>query len=458
MKSSSRLFSPCFYPGQSAWATVTDQHSPDALELIASARRLTDLDRHEEATQLLDEAGTLLSRASEESRSETRIRAMRELSLLLERTNRTSALRSVLDQAQASGIDLELIGLPAAAIALLDGRPERAKQLLLHDNPDNYPVRWFRLMVRIADAIGDHDGAFDAALAMKQRVRGYDSWRKRAAAHLQWVRLLATGITPDWARQLPVLEDKPGSPAFLVGFPRSGTTLLDTFLMGHADIAVIEERGMMAAAQRAVGDIAALAERTPLELGQARRAYLEELHQYADPSFAGVVLDKLPLNMIAAPLIHCLFPDARLIFAQRHPCDVVLSCFMQGFALNDSMACFLDLVDAAAYYDAAMTVWTKSREMLRLQTHSVIYEQLVNDPNAAIRPAVEFLGLGWRPRLLRHVETARARGAISTPSYNQVTQPLSERASGRWRRYEKQLTPVLPVLLPWAERLGYPAD
>jgi len=79
----------------------------------------------------------------------------------------------------------------------------------------------------------------------------------------------------------------------------------------------------------------------------------------------------------------------------------------------------------------------------------------VVDPEAALRPLIDFLGLEWRPELLDHRSTAKARGAIITPSYDQVVQPLSKAPSGRWRRYEKQLGPVLPVLLPWAERLGY---
>jgi hypothetical protein len=291
---------------------------------------------------------------------------------------------------------------------------------------------------------------------MKQRVKGYDSWRERAARHLEWVRHLAATIKPDWASRLPVLEDtRCKSPAFLVGFPRSGTTLLDTFLMGHPGISVVEEKAMISLAQAALGDITTLPERTHAELDGARTAYFAEIDRHVEAAFAGQTLDKLPLNMLAAPLIRCLFPDARVIFAQRHPCDVVLSCFMQGFALNDSMACFLDLADAAAYYDAAMAVWTRSCEILPLKVHTVVYEQLVADPEAALRPAIEFLGLEWRPELLEHERTARSRGAISTPSYNQVTQPLSRVPSGRWRRYEKQLAPVLPVLLPWAERLGY---
>jgi hypothetical protein len=231
--------------------------------------------------------------------------------------------------------------------------------------------------------------------------------------------------------------------------------LLDTFLMGHPDTEVLEERHMLGAAETVLGNVARLPERTADELEQARRAYFAELDRHVDREFPGLVVDKLPLNMLGLPVIRSLFPDARIIFAQRHPCDCVLSGFMQSFTLNDAMACFLTIEGAAGLYDAAMRMFTASRETLPVSVHTLVYEELVTDPEAVLQPLIEFLGLEWRPELLDHRSTARARGAIITPSYDQVVQPLTKAPSGRWRRYEKQLGPVLPILLPWAERLGY---
>ena len=102
-----------------------------------------------------------------------------------------------------------------------------------------------------------------------------------------------------------------------------------------------------------------------------------------------------------------------------------------------------------------MGVWEAARETLDLNVHTIAYEDLIADPETALRPVVAALGLPWDNRLLDHSSTAKGRGTLLNTSYNQVTEPLSAAASGRWRRYEKQLEPVLPVLLPWAERLGY---
>jgi hypothetical protein len=119
------------------------------------------------------------------------------------------------------------------------------------------------------------------------------------------------------------------------------------------------------------------------------------------------------------------------------------------------MACFLDIHNAAQLYDISMRLFSTSRDLLPLKFHTLVYEELVRDPEAALRPAIEFLSLDWRAELLDHQSTAKSRGTINTPSYAQVVMPLSKLPAGRWRRYQEQLKPVLPTLLPWAERFGY---
>ena len=388
--------------------------------------------------------------------STAEMQSLRELALLLERTNRMDALRVLLDDAEGLGIVRERLGYPAAAIALRDGDGTEARRLLELESSETDPVRWHRLMAKILDSLGETQGAFDAAVAMNRAVQDFDTWVRKGAEYRRRIRGLAETVTPKWAARLRPLEPGPrSSPAFLVGFPRSGTTLLDTFLMGHPDTEVLEEFHMLGAAETILGNVAHLPDRSVDQLEQARRAYFAELDRHTSRDFSGLIVDKLPLNMLGLPVIFTLFPDARIIFAQRHPCDAVLSGFMQSFTLNDAMACFLTIEDSADLYDTAMSLFSASRDALPAAVHTLAYEELVADPEAALRPLIDFLGLDWRPELLDHRSTAKARGAIITPSYDQVVQPLSKAPSGRWRRYERQLEPVLPVLLPWAERLGY---
>jgi hypothetical protein len=80
---------------------------------------------------------------------------------------------------------------------------------------------------------------------------------------------------------------------------------------------------------------------------------------------------------------------------------------------------------------------------------------MIEDPEAALRPLAAFLGLDWDPRLLDHIGSAKARSHIGTPSYAQVAEPLYTRARGRWENYRDEMVPVLPILAPWAKRMGY---
>ncbi len=438
------------------------------------SRLLADLGRHRESMAELDKASRqavgesasadapliriALGERNDTSApvSEAEHRALRELALLLERTNRMDALRALLDDAEAAGILREELAYAAAATALRDGNPDEAQRLLAFEPGDRDVVRQHRLMARILDARGDFAGAFAATEAMNRSVDDFEGWRARGAEYRRRLRLLAEAtIDERLARLRPLAQGPRPSPAFLVGFPRSGTTLLDTFLMGHPDTQVLEEFPMLAAAEDVVGKVGDDPIHWRGRLEPARQAYFAELHRHIDPGSPGLIIDKMPLNMLRLLLMYCLFPKAQVIFAQRHPCDCVLSGFMQSFTLNDAMACFLTIEDSADLYDAAMTLFIRNRDMLPIAVHTLVYEELVADPEAALKPLIAFLGLEWRPELLDHRSTARARGAIITPSYDQVVQPLSKAPTGRWRRYEKQLEPVLPVLLPWAERLGY---
>jgi tetratricopeptide (TPR) repeat protein len=403
-----------------------------------------------------DEAESYFRRAYEmEPSSRT---AVHQLGLVLERTNRLDALAELLEQALARGIGKERLPYLWAVYARRQGRLGEALELLLTADPQEEPIAWNRLRAKIADESGDAAAAFEASVAMNKaaqaqaaKVMDFGEWERNAIAYREDLHALARTITPGWAARVPAVDEpSPKRIAFLVGFPRSGTTLLDTFLMGHPQVTVLEEEQLVgrSAAGLQVKDLPSVGRE---RIRKARESYLEALADRVGADFDGLVIDKFPLDMASAPLIHAMFPDTRFIFAQRHPCDVVLSGFMQSFGLVN----FSDVRDAADYYDAMMSIWTASRDALGLATHTVVYEELVADPESTLKPVIEFLGLEWDDSLLDHRKTAKSRGTIVTPSYDQVTEPLTSRAIGRWKRYEKELEPVLPLLLSWAERLGY---
>lgn len=167
------------------------------------------------------------------------------------------------------------------------------------------------------------------------------------------------------------------------------------------------------------------------------------------------MVDKNPLLMARMALVHRLFPDARVVFVERHPCDSVLSCFMSNFQLNGAMRSFTSIGEAARTYDAVFDYWTRCESLLPLAVHRVRYERMVEDLEAEMRPLLGFLGLPWDPDVLDNRKSAAKREHIRTASYSQVTEPIYRRSKGRWERYRAQLEPILPILAPWAERMGY---
>ena len=163
--------------------------------------------------------------------------------------------------------------------------------------------------------------------------------------------------------------------AFIVGFPRSGTTLLDTLLRQHPKIDIIEEKNMLDLAKKTFNSkqvpdcITAFPSKDEIE--QARHTYASELEKHRENKNATIVIDKLPLHILDMPLIYQLFPNAKFIFAVRHPLDTILSNWKQYFNPNPAMANMLDLRSAADFYCLAMSLFVQSRENLPIKTHQI---------------------------------------------------------------------------------------
>lgn len=362
-----------------------------------------------------------------------------ELGLLLETQNRLDDLARLIEAAPA-GPEL---GFLKAWLLRRQGRFAEALPLAQDAPASIDPVRRGQLLGEIYDRLGDAPRAFAAFAEMNRAAAAASpppdrrSYRSEVAA--------AAALPPSWSPA--EVAGAPPSPAFILGFPRSGTTLLDTLLLNIPELHVLEEMPVLDAVEGAAT--------TSADSNALRARYFEALAAIAPPGPGQRVIDKFPLHMARAPLIHRLFPDAKIVFVERHPCDAVLSCFMANFQLNHAMRAFTDIGEAARLYDTVMGAWTRARELLPLDVHRVRYERMVADLEGEMRPLLGFLGLDWDPKVLDNKAGAAGRDYIRTASYAQVAEPIYGRAAGRWRRYRDQLAPVLPILAPWAERLGY---
>lgn len=270
--------------------------------------------------------------------------------------------------------------------------------------------------------------------------------------------LLSRPWLDSWTAPVAPGPDERPSPVFLFGFPRSGTTLLDTMLMGHPRVRVLEEKQAFPSIERSIGDMANLADLDAGTIRDARNRYWAGVAELTDLPDGCLLVDKSPLYLNKLPYIWRLFPDAKFVLALRHPMDVVLSCFNTNFRPNAAMANFLDLQRTAELYDLSFSSFAAAWDLLGLSIAPVVYERMIGDTDAELRPLFNWLGLDWQDGALDHQATAAKRGIITTASYSQVHEPIYTRSAGRWVRYRDQLKPVEAILAPWVERFGYSLD
>jgi tetratricopeptide (TPR) repeat protein len=413
--------------------------------LVALGLVLARLDRTDEAIAKMKRAVDLSPAFHE---------AHVELGLLYENLNRVDELIALAATVDRSGAPQEANFLLAWA-ARRQGDFEEAGRLAALIPDTINPRRRFHLLGGIADRLGEYDTAFAAFEKMNRETLAMSVTRADRSFRQHVEDELAVW-TDSWAgcRKAGQPTDGERDPIFLVGFPRSGTTLLDTMLMGQNELSVLEERPMMSRVAEKLDqrDLPAMSAET---IAEARAAYFDSARAFGWDDGKWLV-DKHPLNMQRLPSIHRIFPNARIIFAERHPYDVVFSCFMANFQLNFAMRSFTSLEEAALTYDAVLRAWERGNEMFALDVHPVRYEKLVQDSQAELRPLIDWLGLAWDDRVVDHQATAAERGRVRTASYSQIREELYTRASYRWRNYVDHLAPVLPILKPWAEKMGYP--
>lgn len=380
------------------------------------------------------------------------------LAIQYEHSNCEEEFAPLIARAEANGVDDGALGFLRALEHRRAGQFAEGLEALSKVPAEIETERTAHIRATLLDRLGRSREAFAAFEEAARLHEDNPTEPLRRAAELRHeLRAELDLLTPEWiSTWLPdkTVADRP-DPVFLVGFPRSGTTLLDTILMGHPDATVMEEQPPLNIVDETIGGLAKLPVLEAEDIARARQQYFAEVEKIGDVPASSLLIDKSPLFLQKVPLIQRLFPEARFILAMRHPCDVLLSCFMSNFRLNSAMSNFLRLKDAAQFYDLTFRHWQRSSELFPTNVHVVKYENLVEDVESEVRPLFDFLGLEWRDQVLDHQRTAKARGLITTASYSQVTEPIYKRARGRWIRYRENLEPVLPILEPWIQNYGY---
>jgi len=246
---------------------------------------------------------------------------------------------------------------------------------------------------------------------------------------------------------------------FLMGFLRSGTTLLEQVLAVHPDVVHLEERETLLDVSRTYltggPGLDRLAALSGEELDRLRAQYWRRVESSGVNPRRKVFIDKQPLNVFNLPIIARLFPRAKILFAIRDPRDVVLSCFRRHFDVNAVMFEFLGLEDGARFYSATMDLAEAARAKLPLDLLEHRYEDMIANFEGRVRRVCDYLGIEWTDEMRDFSAAAQSR-AIRSPSASQVRRDLYRSAVESWRNYAPQMTPFLPVLEPWVQRFGYP--
>jgi Flp pilus assembly protein TadD len=360
-----------------------------------------------------------------------------------------------------------------ASVAVADGDLERAeaitRRLVAATPPSALDGSFARgVLGDLRHAQGRYAQAFTAYTASNREkfklyaaqydrpgstVTDYCGWLADYFARCDPARWSANAQTaPDDAR------DGATEHVFLIGFPRSGTTLLENVLASHPAIATLEERDMLDEPMReflideSSRDRLAVLDDSGVADWRAR--YWSRVRGHGADMAGKVFVDKYPLTTLKLPLVAKLFPKARILFALRDPRDVVLSCYRRSFSINSSMFEFLDLARAANFYAAAMKLAQVYREHLGLAWREVRNESLIADFETEARGICDFLGVEWSADMAGFAAHARSR-TIRTPSSTQVVKGINREGMAQWKHYEAEMAPVTPTLAPWVERFGY---
>ena len=299
-------------------------------------------------------------------------------------------------------------------------------------------------------ALLDRAGEWDAAFAwleqtnglvresMKAAGRGFD-----AAALRAYVDQRIAACTPDFfARVLAAGRGNASElPVFVVGMPRSGTTLVEQILASHSRVHGIGEGNDVGAIDAELTRIAGPGGYGDWDAAACRRladAHIAILGR--DAGAAERAVDKTPDNLFHLGLIAVLFPRARVIVCRRDPRDICLSCYFQVFA--EPMPYAYDLEACARRVQEVDRLMAHWRRVLPLPMHTVQYEALIADQEAESRRMIDFLGLAWEPACL---DFHRGERTVLSASRWQVRQPIYTRSVQRWRHYQRHLGALLAV-------------
>ena len=245
---------------------------------------------------------------------------------------------------------------------------------------------------------------------------------------------------------------------FLVGFPRSGTTLLDSILRTHSKTLVLEEKPYLLNVRHNYfknnyNKIDSIKSLSFEKINELQKNYFEQINLHNNNK-EKIIIDKFPLSIVELGFIKIIFPEAKIILAMRHPCDVIISCYFSFFRMNDAMINFLNLEDSVFFYNSVFSLFEQFEREMNLFYHVVKYEDLVKNFKATLEKLLKYINLNYEKKHEKFFVTAKKRDKINTPSYNQVIQPIYSTSMNRHINFTDAKF-IKPLLEKWINRFGY---
>ena len=266
---------------------------------------------------------------------------------------------------------------------------------------------------------------------------------KAAAQHAGWIGFVQSVFTPEFFDKHAGAGSSSDAPIFIVGMPRSGSTLLEQILSSHPKVQGLGESHALFDTIRGQYPVGPASD-GPSHFRDVAQAYLKRQHGMGWKS-APRVIDKMLANYMFVGMIHLMFPKAVILHSVRDPVDTCLACYRQLFRTGQEFTYDLkDLGEHYIRYRQTMDHWAK---VLPGRVIDISHEALVADPEVQIRALVQACGLKWDEACLSFHKTERA---VRTASVAQVRQPIFKTSVERWRRYEKHLGPLFDALGPYA--------
>lgn len=297
---------------------------------------------------------------------------------------------------------------------------------------------------KLCDQLGRYDQAFAYAAAGNRMAAG---GRYDRQEYSRFISSLVHLFTPERLKRLPQAQVGDVQPVFIVGLPRSGTSLVEQILACHSRVTATGERtdvgdfsvALYGGASDEAGLVARLNALTTAQLEQ----FAERYRQFSprEQSAGKLTTDKMPQNFKHLGLIQCIFPNAKVIHCRRDLRDTGVSCFLTDFANGNEFS--RDLFDLAAYardYQRLMDHW---KAVLDLPLYDLHYESLVDDLPGQVGQLLEYLGLEWDSRCLDFHASGRF---VKTSSRDQVRRPIYRSSIGRWKHYQRHIGPLLELV------------